>query len=79
MCTGRKEEPVAYVPILKAKAGELQALEHATPLVRSRIRPVLELVPDPELVRNPGGGTQWRAWATSHHLAVVTAELAARR
>ncbi|MGW6902659.1 beta family protein [Streptomyces sp. NPDC054919] len=23
-----------------------------------------------------GGGTQWRAWATSHHLAMVTAELA---
>ncbi|MFE5241756.1 MULTISPECIES: beta family protein [unclassified Streptomyces] len=43
---------MAYVPILKAKAGELQALEHTTPLVRSRIRPVLELVPDPELVRN---------------------------
>lgn len=23
-----------------------------------------------------GGGTQWRAWATSHHLAVVTGGLA---
>ncbi|MFF4246950.1 beta family protein [Streptomyces sp. NPDC001822] len=43
---------MAYVPILKAKAGEFQALEHATPEVRSRMRPVLELVPDPELVRD---------------------------
>ncbi|MFF2407146.1 hypothetical protein [Streptomyces sp. NPDC058092] len=43
---------MAYVPILKAKAGEFQALEHATPGVRSRMRPVLELVPDPELVRD---------------------------
>ena len=24
----------------------------------------------------PGGGTQWRAWATSHHLALVTERLA---
>ncbi|MER5891767.1 beta family protein [Streptomyces sp. NPDC001876] len=43
---------MAYVPILKAKAGEFQALEHATPEVRSHMRPVLELVPDPELVRD---------------------------
>ncbi|MFI9581926.1 beta family protein [Streptomyces sp. NPDC052236] len=43
---------MAYVPILKAKAGEFQALENATAEVRSRMRPVLELVPDPELVRD---------------------------
>ncbi|WP_405500457.1 beta family protein [Streptomyces niveus] len=49
---GARGWPVAYVPILKAKAGELQALEHATPEVRSRMRPFLELVPDPELVRD---------------------------
>ena len=27
-------------------------------------------------VGGPGGGTQWRAWATSHHLAEVTERLA---
>ncbi|MFJ8670660.1 beta family protein [Streptomyces sp. NPDC093589] len=40
---------MAYVPILKGKAGELSALEHVTPAVRSYIRPVLELVPDPDV------------------------------
>lgn len=43
---------VTYVPILKAKAGEFEALQHATAEVRSRMRPVMELVPDPELVRD---------------------------
>nr|WP_272927037.1 hypothetical protein [Streptomyces sp. SID8382] len=40
---------VAYVPILKGKAGEFMALEHATPELRARIRPVMEIVPDPDL------------------------------
>ncbi|MFF4421138.1 beta family protein [Streptomyces sp. NPDC001549] len=42
-------EPLAYVPILKGKAGEFLALEHVTPAVRSCIRPVMELVPDPDV------------------------------
>ncbi|MEU8524559.1 hypothetical protein AB0C77_02990 [Streptomyces sp. NPDC048629] len=42
-------EPLAYVPILKGKAGEFSALEHVTPAVRSSIRPVMELVPDPDV------------------------------
>ncbi|MFG2619475.1 beta family protein [Streptomyces sp. NPDC048507] len=42
---------MAYVPILKGKAGEFSALRHTTPAVRSCIRPVMELVPDPD-VRN---------------------------
>ncbi|MFE9000901.1 beta family protein [Streptomyces sp. NPDC007875] len=37
------------MPILKGKAGEFMALEHATPEVRARIRPVMEIVPDPDL------------------------------
>ncbi|MBZ6472476.1 beta family protein [Streptomyces griseocarneus] len=37
---------MAYVPILKGKAGEFLALEHTTPEVRSGIRPVMEIVPD---------------------------------
>lgn len=40
---------MAYVPILKGKAGEFSALEHVTPAVRSCIRPVMELVPDPDV------------------------------
>ena len=40
---------MAYVPILKGKAGEFMALEHATAEVRSFIRPVMEIVPDPDL------------------------------
>ncbi|MFD5408606.1 beta family protein [Streptomyces nojiriensis] len=40
---------MAYVPILKGKAGEFSALEHVTPAVRSGIRPVMELVPDPDV------------------------------
>ncbi|WP_405780707.1 beta family protein [Streptomyces sp. NBC_00859] len=43
---------MVYVPILKAKAGEFKALQHATPEVRSRMCPVMELAPDPELVRD---------------------------
>lgn len=43
---------MTYVPILKGKAGELSALEHATPEVWSSMRPVVELVPNPELVRD---------------------------
>ncbi|MCM9081843.1 beta family protein [Streptomyces spororaveus] len=50
-CRVRWGKPLAYVPILKGKAGEFSALEHVTPTVRSRIRPVMELVPDPD-VRN---------------------------
>ncbi|MFE3860832.1 beta family protein [Streptomyces goshikiensis] len=42
-------KPLAYVPILKGKAGEFSALEHVTPAVRSCIRPVMELVPDPDV------------------------------
>ncbi|MDD9378890.1 beta family protein [Streptomyces sp. ZAF1911] len=40
---------MVYVPILKGKAGEFSALEHVTPAVRASIRPVLELVPDPDV------------------------------
>lgn len=40
---------MAYVPILKGKAGEFSALGHVTPAVRSCIRPVMELVPDPDV------------------------------
>ncbi|EXU68051.1 hypothetical protein Z951_11430 [Streptomyces sp. PRh5] len=40
---------MAYVPILKGKAGEFMALEHATPEVRACIRPVMEIVPDLDL------------------------------
>ncbi|MEU9860947.1 hypothetical protein AB0D99_08730 [Streptomyces sp. NPDC047971] len=40
---------MAYVPILKGKAGEFAALGHVTPEVRSHIRPVMELVPDPDV------------------------------
>ncbi|MCX5273744.1 beta family protein [Streptomyces virginiae] len=40
---------MAYVPILKGKAGEFLALEHVTPAVRSCIRPIMELVPDPDV------------------------------
>ncbi|MFE5483390.1 hypothetical protein [Streptomyces sp. NPDC056527] len=42
-------KPLAYVPILKGKAGEFSALGHVTPAVRSHIRPVMELVPDPDV------------------------------
>ncbi|MER6213232.1 hypothetical protein ABT213_04150 [Streptomyces sp. NPDC001674] len=42
-------KPLAYVPILKGKAGEFSALAHVTPAVRSCIRPVMELVPDPDV------------------------------
>ncbi|MFB7370326.1 beta family protein [Streptomyces sp. NPDC056222] len=42
-------KPLAYVPILKGKAGEFSALGHVTPAVRSCIRPVMELVPDPDV------------------------------
>ncbi|MEV7417486.1 beta family protein [Streptomyces sp. NPDC089919] len=42
-------EPLAYVPILKGKAGEFSALGHVTAAVRSGIRPVMELVPDPDV------------------------------
>ncbi|MFB9364723.1 beta family protein [Kitasatospora albolonga] len=38
-----------YVPILRGKAGELLALRHTSPEVRSGIRPVLEVVPDERL------------------------------
>ncbi|MEU6114635.1 beta family protein [Streptomyces sp. NPDC047117] len=38
---------MAYVPILKGKKGEFLALKHASAEVRSRIRPVMELVPHP--------------------------------
>ncbi|MFF4098251.1 beta family protein [Streptomyces sp. NPDC001903] len=48
-CRVRWGKPLAYVPILKGKAGEFSALEHVTPTVRSRIRPVMELVPDPDV------------------------------
>ncbi len=40
---------MAYVPILKGKAGEFRALEHATSDVRERLRPVMEIVPDPDV------------------------------
>ncbi|MFB6578251.1 beta family protein [Streptomyces sp. NPDC056402] len=40
---------MAYVPILKGKVGEFSALEHVTPAVRSCIRPVMELIPDPDV------------------------------
>ncbi|MFI1434261.1 beta family protein [Streptomyces lydicus] len=43
LCLG---EPVAYVPILKGKAGEFLALGHASAEVQSQIRPVMEVVPD---------------------------------
>ncbi|WP_301366454.1 beta family protein [Streptomyces xanthophaeus] len=42
-------KPLAYVPILKGKAGEFSALAHVTPAVRSCIRPVMELVPNPDV------------------------------
>ncbi|MFD6910259.1 hypothetical protein [Streptomyces virginiae] len=48
-CRARWGKPLAYVPILKGKAGEFSALEHVTPAVRSGIRPVMELVPDPDV------------------------------
>ncbi|MGW5864671.1 beta family protein [Streptomyces sp. NPDC055239] len=37
---------MAYIPILKGKAGEFMALEHASQEVWSSIRPVMEVVPD---------------------------------
>lgn len=40
---------MAYVPILKGKAGEFHALGHAAREVQAQIRPVLEIVPDFEL------------------------------
>ncbi|MEV0601012.1 hypothetical protein AB0I82_17180 [Streptomyces sp. NPDC050315] len=40
---------MAYVPILKGKEGEFLALGHAAPEVRTGIRPVMEVVPDPDL------------------------------
>ncbi|MFJ9869837.1 hypothetical protein [Streptomyces sp. NPDC101165] len=40
---------MAYVPILKGKAGEFLALGHASPEVQAQIRPVMEIVPDFEL------------------------------
>ncbi|WP_130443550.1 beta family protein [Streptomyces sp. BK239] len=40
---------MAYVPILKGKAGEFLALGHASPAVQAQIRPVMEIVPDFEL------------------------------
>ncbi|RII15780.1 hypothetical protein DSC45_18270 [Streptomyces sp. YIM 130001] len=36
---------VVYVPILKGRAGEFYALEHASASVQERIRPVMEIVP----------------------------------
>ncbi|MEU6734349.1 hypothetical protein ABZ929_14280 [Streptomyces physcomitrii] len=36
---------MVYVPILKGRAGEFHALEHASVSVRERIRPVMEIVP----------------------------------
>ncbi|WP_326672469.1 beta family protein [Streptomyces sp. NBC_01257] len=44
---------MTYVPILKAKLGEFQALQHAAAEVRSRMRPIMELVPDPEAAKDP--------------------------
>ncbi|TLS45975.1 hypothetical protein FE633_12565 [Streptomyces montanus] len=40
---------MAYVPILKGKAGEFLALGHASPEVQAQVRPVMEIVPDFEL------------------------------
>lgn len=40
---------VAYVPILKGKAGEFLALGHASRQARAQMRPVMEIVPDLEL------------------------------
>ncbi|MFE2704522.1 beta family protein [Streptomyces mirabilis] len=40
---------MAYVPILKGKAGEFLALGHASKEVQAQLRPVMEIVPDFEL------------------------------
>ncbi|MFJ9541905.1 hypothetical protein ACIRPX_32245 [Streptomyces sp. NPDC101225] len=40
---------MAYVPILKGKAGEFLALGHASQEVQEQIRPVMEVVPDFDL------------------------------
>lgn len=40
---------MAYVPILKGKAGEFRALGHVSQEVQTQIRPVMEVVPDYEL------------------------------
>ncbi|MBW5420974.1 hypothetical protein GKQ77_05225 [Streptomyces sp. BG9H] len=40
---------MAYVPILKGKAGEFLALGHASAEVQAQLRPVMEIVPDLEL------------------------------
>ncbi|MFE2359104.1 hypothetical protein [Streptomyces parvulus] len=40
---------MAYVPILKGKAGEFLALGHASQEVQDQIRPVMEIVPDFDL------------------------------
>ena len=40
---------MAYVPILKGKAGEFLALGHVSSEVQAQIRPVMEIVPDFEL------------------------------
>ncbi|WUC49447.1 beta family protein [Streptomyces sp. NBC_00554] len=40
---------MAYVPILKGKAGEFLALGHVTAEVQAQLRPVMEIVPDFEL------------------------------
>jgi hypothetical protein len=34
-----------YVPILKSKAAELRALNHLTVMERSRVTPLLEIIP----------------------------------
>ncbi|MEU8954519.1 hypothetical protein AB0C93_09455 [Streptomyces sp. NPDC048518] len=36
---------VVYVPILKGRAGEFYALDHASASVQQRIRPIMEIVP----------------------------------
>lgn len=40
---------MAYVPILKGKAGEFLALGHVAAEVQAQLRPVMEIVPDLEL------------------------------
>jgi hypothetical protein len=35
-----------YVPILKSKAAELNALSHLTPLEKTKVTPLIEIQPD---------------------------------
>src|SRR4051812_38754795 len=57
-----------YVPILKAKAGELKALKEAAPDVRAGCAPLLEItdVAPKKCARKEcvGGGREWRAVGT---------------